>query len=622
MRGVQGPYWRPDPVNDVKAEIARLNIKTLDYQERLKQLRTDKIGALLVVTRMVSADGQGVPFLTVIAAPSVVSFNVTTGDAGVILEDIWDASILEDFQPDVNMENLHCPIIGAQEGFSRNPKMDPKVVSLLQDAQPLFFPEGELTCTTVTDGDATLPRTIFLPEVCNFPLGMRWPVTIGLKDFLSSIQAAYGKDSAVFIHALSALEPSLNLWFEAVAIEWTSFVILACPFLTLYDEGYPAIDTGEYPDTVLDQEGFSPLLDMLSGHIWRLWCERVLTTDTRLNRQHMHTYLSLGETAITADTYLGMAIPGRFCPNYAYHFKVVNGWPTDTKDKTFLGEFQHLPLVSFQARQYDPVQVDLHQKDKRAPPLQTREECASATHQSRTPKYSYPTNNTTTDLRTPKPARHPMTPTASLPVEIPSAIKGYDPSPQAARRVPIMVTGTGQRRLEEEFTAQPTATVPPLAQPNTTQSAVTKLPRYDPSTATVSTTEGRQAATDVFLNACRLLSHHSKSRQLQIGTDIILPESLIYVREPWNLFRRKILSHLAKYSASSTYMPPFASFIEAMLRPVQIYVDGVYDLNFFTGTFFHAFLSVESWMVSDHILPANVPQATFHVYRLITCLPL
>jgi hypothetical protein len=31
---------------------------------------------------------------------------------------------------------------------------------------------------------------------------------------------------------------------------------------------------------------------------------------------------------------------------------------------------------------------------------------------------------------------------------------------------------------------------------------------------------------------------------------------------------------------------------------------------------------VESWMVSDHILPANVPQATFHVYRLITCLPL
>jgi hypothetical protein len=103
----------------------------------------------------------------------VVSFNVTTGDAGVILKDIWDESILTDFQPDMKPEDLHCPIIGAQEGFSRNLKTAPKVISLLQDAQPLFFPEGELTCTTVTDGDTTLPRAIFLPEVYNLPIGMR-----------------------------------------------------------------------------------------------------------------------------------------------------------------------------------------------------------------------------------------------------------------------------------------------------------------------------------------------------------------------------------------------------------------------------------------------------------------
>jgi hypothetical protein len=128
-------------------------------------------------------------------------------------------------------------------------------------------------------------------------------------------------------------------------------------------------------------------------------------------------------------------------------------------------------------------------------------------------------------------------------------------------------------------------------------------------------------ATDVFLNICRLLAHHSKRRQLHVGDDAILPESLIYVREPCNLFRREILSHMSKYTASSTYMPPFSSFMEAMLRPVQIYVNGVFDLNFFTGTFLHAFLSVESWMVNTHILPANVPPATFHVYRLISCLP-
>jgi hypothetical protein len=64
MRGVQGPYWMPDPLDYVKAETKRLNVKTLNYQERLKQLRTDKIGGLLVVTRMVSAEGHGIPFLT------------------------------------------------------------------------------------------------------------------------------------------------------------------------------------------------------------------------------------------------------------------------------------------------------------------------------------------------------------------------------------------------------------------------------------------------------------------------------------------------------------------------------------------------------------------------------
>jgi hypothetical protein len=60
--------------------------------------------------------------------------------------------------------------------------------------------------------------------------------------------------------------------------------------------------------------------------------------------------------------------------------------------------------------------------------------------------------------------------------------------------------------------------------------------------------------------------------------------------------------------------------MEAILRPVQIQLLGVYDPDFFSGAFLHAFLSVKSWMVSDYMLPANVRLATFHVYRLILCL--
>jgi hypothetical protein len=619
MKGVPGPYWMLDPLPFVQDETKRLNTTTVDSQQRLQQLRTDKIGGLLVVTQIVSATGPGTPFLTVLAAPSVVTFNSTTGDAGIILEDIWDTSVLANFEPHLKPADLHCPIIGAQAGFSRSLKMDAKVFSLLQDSQPLLLPTGELTCSTVTHTTTTLPRTIFLPEVCNLPIGMRWPVTIGLKDFLSSIQGAYGQASAIFIQALSALEPALSLWFAAIAADWSLFVIPSCPFLPTYDVAFPALDTGEYPETILDYEGFSPLLDMLYGHIWRLWCDRLLTTDTKLNRQYLNTYLTLGETAITADTYLGMAIPGRFCPNYAYHFKVANGWPTDTKTKCFLGEFQHRSLISYQAQQYDPVDVDLYQPDIRVPPLRSREELASASHQSRTPKFSYP-QPTSVDLLTPtQPPRPSQSPLG--PVDIPSSTKAFSPSPVAPRRAPCMTTGSAQRRLEDELQDPIHALPPTTATPADTLSVPTKLSRYDPLTATVNTPEGRSVATDIFLNTCRLLAHHSKRRQLKVGTDFILPESLIYVREPCNLFRREILTHLTKYATSTTYMPPFSSFMEAMLRPIQIYVNGVFDLNFFTGAFLHAFLSVESWMVNAHILPANVPPATFHVYSLLSCLP-
>jgi hypothetical protein len=38
-------------------------------------------------------------------------------------------------------------------------------------------------------------RAFFLPEVCNLPLGLRWPTSIGFADFALSISAAFGKPS-------------------------------------------------------------------------------------------------------------------------------------------------------------------------------------------------------------------------------------------------------------------------------------------------------------------------------------------------------------------------------------------------------------------------------------------
>ena len=180
-----------------------------------------------------------------------------------------------------------------------------------------------------------------------------------------------------------------------------------------------------------------------------------------------------------------------------------------------------------------------------------------------------------------------------------------------------MKTFTAQRRLDDDLAG--TAIHPEVVKPLAVDVLV-KQKRSDPASATVYTAEGRLQASDQFLNACRLLAHHSTSKALQVGDDMVEMESLIYVREPCRLYRREILSHLTKYSQSSGFMPPFSSFIEAVLRPAQVHVSGVYDPNFFSGTFIHAFLSVESWMVNDHILPSNVPPETFHVYRMLASL--
>jgi hypothetical protein len=177
-----------------------------------------------------------------------------------------------------------------------------------------------------------------------------------------------------------ALDPAINNWFHAIADNMDAFIIQGYPFLHVYDSAYPALETGDCPKNILDIKGFSPLLDMLNGHVWRLWCDCILTMDTKHNRQFLATYLTMGETAITADTYLGMAIPGRLCPNYTHHFTVANGWPTDTNGKKFLAELQHLPMISSQAQQYDPVEIDLYQTEVSVPPLATREEQTSARH--------------------------------------------------------------------------------------------------------------------------------------------------------------------------------------------------------------------------------------------------
>jgi hypothetical protein len=162
--------------------------------------------------------------------------------------------------------------------------------------------------------------------------------------------------------------------------------------LPLYDAHFPDIASGTWPDSAPDPEAFSPVLEMLNGFVWRLWCDRIITTATVMNRNYLRSYLSIGESAITTKTYLGAAIPGRFCPNFAYHFK-IDGWPTDSAETAttgFLSEFERLSMISWQAKQHDRIPINLHQLASTVLlPLQTREQLSSAKHKAKTPSYTF-----------------------------------------------------------------------------------------------------------------------------------------------------------------------------------------------------------------------------------------
>jgi hypothetical protein len=76
--------------------------------------------------------------------------------------------------------------------------------------QPLLLPEGELIGSTVQNGEDTFLCAFYLPEVCNLPLGLRWPTDIGFPEFTASIRAALGKTSPPFEAILQALKPLIE----------------------------------------------------------------------------------------------------------------------------------------------------------------------------------------------------------------------------------------------------------------------------------------------------------------------------------------------------------------------------------------------------------------------------
>jgi hypothetical protein len=657
MNKVPGRYWKPEP--DLTTSLEQAS-KLLNPQPvptpmvRLSSLSADPIGGILLVTQQYAPDGTFTkPYITVVAAPALATLGPSdaTNPPGFTFSDFWDDAVLEPFGIPADPA-LHCPFMAAAEGWSRKVKL-PGITDLMEDSQPLFFPYGEMAASSVQVGTQLHYRAFFLPEVCGLPLGLVWPTQIGYADFLASVKSLKS-DYTHFLTVLQTLQPSITSWLQAIALDPTPFILPSAPFLEVYDKGFPAVDTaGDYPDFIVDPQAFSPLQEMLHGYIWRLTCDAVLAVGTIHARKFLETFLDRGETALTADSYFGVKLPGRFCPNFAYHFKVANNWPTRPDPLTDLAKIH---TVSLRAQDYDPVVIDLHIAQHPVLTLSTRDQLSTDAHRLQTPRFSaalplQPGAGAPTAGA--PPAQAPGAVSAAAPAPAPPAFGSSQPAasyPGGSYPNPYLL-GThhgdflGQHQpptipLPPALYSPPAMTASgqqhtPASQPsrqlfapfgsaaNSSVTALAAVARHsDPTQATIITEQGRHEASPEFLHCCRLLVHNDVRVQLtdNVTGQILATHANLFPRQPTLHFRRDVLGPL--FHKMSGYQPSVYNYVEALLSRNGIPVESTYAQSFFTAERLRAIYSVESWAMSPQIQNlASIPQQTFHVYSILQCLP-
>jgi hypothetical protein len=215
----------------------------------------------------------------------------------------------------IDLNHPHCPILAASEGFSRA-TTSPTPQLYLEDDQPVFFPAGELLSKMVAIANSgPTYQAFYLPETCSPPLAFCWSTNLSINDFFESLKLL-GRSYTIFLQTLEVIKPALATWFDKVSANPHSYAIPVCSYSSI-TLAIPAIIDSTYPP-------FSPLMDMRYGLAWCLHCDQVLTTTTGPALQHFSTFLQRGTAGITPATYFHNAIPGRFCPNFGYHFKPQN----------------------------------------------------------------------------------------------------------------------------------------------------------------------------------------------------------------------------------------------------------------------------------------------------------
>jgi hypothetical protein len=227
-------YWKSPTISlpILKSSKVLNPSELVPLESRLAMLRADPVGCILMVVQLISVPATTPPpspVIMLVAVPSLTTIGLLDKDdeTGILLANIWHYSILAAFGAGLDPEIAHRPLLAAIEGLSREVPT-PTMQAYLDEANPLFFPVGELTCSTITlDPSNMTYRAFLLPETCSPPLGLAWPINIGFTDFVHSINAL-GKAYKNFLFCIKALTSALTVWFPAALANPDAFFVQAC----------------------------------------------------------------------------------------------------------------------------------------------------------------------------------------------------------------------------------------------------------------------------------------------------------------------------------------------------------------------------------------------------------
>jgi hypothetical protein len=115
MLRTPGHYWIDDPTVMLTDYAIHLNAPKMDMAAHLNMLCTDTWGgSSCLVTCLFDTTGPTIPpFITILAAPSMATYDTASTILGVSFDDIWDKIALTGFDPALDLTSVHCPVLAA-----------------------------------------------------------------------------------------------------------------------------------------------------------------------------------------------------------------------------------------------------------------------------------------------------------------------------------------------------------------------------------------------------------------------------------------------------------------------------------------------------------------------------